>query len=35
MPWDNSVNKKAIIYAAHTTLDVKNMPLTNLPNQQL
>ena len=30
MPWDNSVNKNAVIYAAHTTLDVRNMPLTTL-----
>ena len=29
MSWDNSVNKMAHIYAAHTTLDVRNMPLTN------
>ena len=29
MPWNNSVNKKAVIYAAHTTLDVRNMPLTS------
>ncbi len=28
MPRDNSVNKNAAIYAAHTTLDVRNMPLT-------
>ena len=28
MPWDNGVNKIAIIYAAHTTLGVRNMPLT-------
>ena len=28
MPWDNGVNKNAIIYADHTTLDVRNMPLT-------
>ena len=28
MPWDNGVNKNAIIYAAHTTLGVRNMPLT-------
>ena len=28
MPWDNCVNKKAVIYAAHTTFDVRNMPLT-------
>lgn len=28
MPWDNSVNKNAVIYAAHTTLGVRNMPLT-------
>lgn len=28
VPWDNSVNKNAIIYAAHTTLVVRNMPLT-------
>ena len=28
MPWDNSVNKNAIIYAAHTTLSVRNMSLT-------
>ncbi len=27
MPWDNSVNKNAIIYADHTTLGVRNMPL--------
>lgn len=27
MPWDNSVNKNAVIYAAHTTLGVRNMPL--------
>ena len=26
MPWDNSVNKNAIIYAARTTLGVRNMP---------
>ena len=30
MPWDNSVNKNGIIYADHTTLDVRNMPLTIL-----
>ncbi len=35
MPRDNGVNKNAVIYAAHTTLGVRNMPLTNLPNQQL
>ena len=35
VPWDNSVNKNAVIYAAHTTLGVRNMPFTNLPNQQL
>lgn len=35
MHWDNSVNKIAIIYAVHTTLVVRNMPLINLPNQQL
>lgn len=29
MPWDNSVNKNGIIYADHTTLDVRNMPLTS------
>ena len=29
MPWDNSVNKNAIIYAVATTFDVKNMPLTS------
>ena len=28
MPWDNSVNKNAVIYAAHTTFGVRNMPLT-------
>ena len=28
MPWDNGVNKNAVIYAAHTTLGVRNMPLT-------
>ena len=28
MPWDNSVNKKAVIYAVVTTIDVENMPLT-------
>lgn len=28
MPWDNSVNKNAVIYATHTTLGVRNMPLT-------
>ena len=28
MPWDNSVNKNAVIYAVATTLDVRNMPLT-------
>lgn len=27
MPWDNSVNKNAVIYAAHTTLGVRSMPL--------
>lgn len=27
MSWDNSVNKNAVIYAAHTTLDVRNIPL--------
>ena len=27
MPRDNSVNKTSHIYAAHTTLDVENMPL--------
>lgn len=30
MPWDNSVNKNAVIYAARTTLGVRNMPLTQL-----
>ena len=30
MPWDNSVNKNAVIYAAHTVLGVRNMPLTIL-----
>ena len=29
MPWDNSVNKMAHIHAAHTTLGVRNMPLTS------
>ena len=29
MPWDNSVNKNGIIYAAHTTLGVRKMPLTS------
>ena len=29
MPWDNSVNKNAVIYAVHTTLGVRNMPLTS------
>ena len=28
MSWDNSGNKKAYIYAAHTALLVKNMPFT-------
>ncbi len=28
MPWDNSMNKNAVIYADHTTLGVRNMPLT-------
>ena len=28
MRWDNSVNKNAVIYSAHTTLGVRNMPLT-------
>lgn len=28
MPWDNRVNNTAVIYAAHTTLGVWNMPLT-------
>jgi len=28
MPWDNSVNKNAVIYAARTILGVRNMPLT-------
>lgn len=28
MPWDNGVNKNVVIYAAHTTLGVRNMPLT-------
>ena len=28
MPWDNNVNKNAVIYAAHTTLGVRNMQLT-------
>lgn len=28
MPWDNSVNKMAHIYAIVTTIDVKNMPST-------
>ncbi len=27
MPWDNSVNNNAVIYAAHTTFGVRNMPL--------
>ena len=27
VPWDNSVNKNAVIYSAHTTLCVRNMPL--------
>ena len=35
MPWDNGVNKNVVIYAAHTALGVRNMPLINLPNQQL
>ena len=26
MPWDNGVNKNAVIYAACTTLGVRNMP---------
>lgn len=26
MPWDNGVNKNAVIYAARTTLPVRNMP---------
>ena len=30
MPWDNGVNKNAVIYAAHTTLGVRNMPLTTI-----
>ena len=29
MPWDNSVNKKAVIYVSHTALGVRNMPLAN------
>ncbi len=29
MPRDNSVNKNAVIYAVHTTLDVRNMLLTS------
>ena len=29
VPWDNSVNKNAVICAAHTALGVRNMPLTN------
>ena len=33
MTWDNSVNKNVVIYAAHTTIDVKNMPLTSCCNQ--
>ena len=28
MPWDNSEDKSAVIYDAHTTLGVRNMPLT-------
>ena len=28
MPWDNSVNKNAVLFAARTTLGVGNMPLT-------
>ena len=28
MPWDNSVNKKAVIYAVVSTPGVRNMPLT-------
>ena len=28
MPWDNSVNKTAHIYAVVTPLGVRNMPLT-------
>ena len=27
MPWDNGVNKRTVINAVHTTLDVENMPL--------
>ncbi len=27
---NNSVDKNAVIYAAHTTLGVRNMPLTGL-----
>ena len=26
--WDSDVNKKPVIYAAHTTLGVRNIPLT-------
>ncbi|MBR3077897.1 MAG: hypothetical protein IKH07_08245 [Oscillospiraceae bacterium] len=29
MPWDNSVNKNAVINAVATTLGVRNMPLTS------
>ena len=28
MPWMGSVNKNAVIYSVHTTLGVRNMPLT-------
>ena len=27
MPWENIEDKSAVIYAAHTTLGVRNMPL--------
>lgn len=30
VPWGNSVNKNAVIYTVHTTLGVRNMPLTTL-----
>ena len=30
MPRNNSVNKNAVIYAAHMTLGVRNMPLIKI-----
>lgn len=29
VPWDDSMNKNAVIYAVAATLGVRNMPLTS------